>query len=724
MATASFSEKVGDDFIQCTICCYNFKKPKVLPCLHTFCEHCLQEWVQKNDGNTFPCPTCREQVSLPQNGVEGLKDNFFLASLVKAVTEHNKVRHGQDGLLCTTCDEGKPATSRCSECAEFLCEGCESAHRLQRATKGHTLFTFEELKTGKYDGVFKTRIAPPCSKHSGEILKLYCRTCETPICNECALFEHRDSQHDLKRIEEVATEKRKTILDLTPQCKARTQFFQQIEEVHNRLKEQLMTNTEGARQNVQKTVQTLIALVKEEGERLLTCIDTEETSRKKQIEAEIEGAQISLASAKSTCEFAETLAREGGDYEVVSFSQDLTMRLNDLTKPPAGTVDYGLANITVDYAVMGNKIKQTIPPLAQYSMPKSTENELCSLLKRTTQSLASSESRTGLGPKQNGRGRLMTKSRSRILKLKTTPAEEMQDPNENSAGRIGQSWSRHYGPEALQESDDECWEEDPRVKRLRANGRLPPARAGKEGLARAIRDFGRDLVVPQGGRKRPMRLRSACSSKDTRDYRKGYPGKRSNPGVDENYKFYMNNLKSKPDGDYIDNIHRDWWGDYKRLEMHHGYIQWLFPIREEGSNSQARELQEHEIKLIMENPEAHARILRSYEMMLDFYGMKLKDKMTGEIVHSDNWEERLSHLNNSNRNYLHITRMLKCLGEFGYEHLKAPFIHFVLQEALVEKTLSNTIESCLDYWLHTIVRKEDRIALLCLADQLWDVEPA
>ncbi|XP_078595126.1 uncharacterized protein LOC144872638 [Branchiostoma floridae x Branchiostoma japonicum] len=302
--------------------------------------------------------------------------------------------------------------------------------------------------------------------------------------------------------------------------------------------------------------------------------------------------------------------------------------------------------------------------------------------------------------------------------------EEMQHPDDHSAGRMGQSWSRYYGPEVTQESDDECWEEDPRVKRLRANGRLPPARAGREGLARAIRDFGWELVVPQGGRKRPVRLRSSWSSKDTRDYRKGYPGKRSNPGVNENYKFYMNELKSKPDGDYIDNIHRDWWGDYKRLEMHHGYIQWLFPIREEGMNWQAMELQEHEIKLIMENREAHARILKSYELMLDFYGMKLKNKMTGEIVRSDNWEERLSHLNNSYHNYLRITRMLKCLGEFGYEHLKAPFIHFVLQEALVEKTLSNTIESCLDYWLHTIVRKEDRIGLLCLADQLWDVDPA
>ena len=50
-------------------------------------------------------------------------------------------------------------------------------------------------------------------------------------------------------------------------------------------------------------------------------------------------------------------------------------------------------------------------------------------------------------------------------------------------------------------------------------------------------------------------------------------------------------------GDYIDNIHEKWKGDYRRLEMHHGYIQWLFPIRESGLNHHAQELQTHEIKV-------------------------------------------------------------------------------------------------------------------------------
>ncbi|KAI8495292.1 hypothetical protein Bbelb_267470 [Branchiostoma belcheri] len=374
MATAAFPEEVSNDFLECTICCDTYKNPKILiPCLHTFCEHCLREWVQKNDGDTFPCPICRQPVPLPQDGVDGLKNNSHLASLVKAVTEHQKIRQGKDVLLCTSCDEGKPATSRCSECAEFLCASCESAHRLVRATKGHTLFTFEELKTGKYDKVFRARIAPPCSKHSGEILKLYCRTCEAPICSECALFEHRDSQHDLKRIEEVAAEKKETILALTPQCQARMQFYRETEEVQKRLKEQLQLNAEGARQNVHKT--------------------------------------ISLASAKSTCEFAETLAREGGDYEVVSFSQDMTTRLNDLTKPPADAVDFELANISIDYSVMASKLTGNVPKTAQYSLSKTTKTELCSLLKNAPQCGTGSGTGRPLRPSEPSMSGNVTKER-------------------------------------------------------------------------------------------------------------------------------------------------------------------------------------------------------------------------------------------------------------------------------------------------------------------------
>ena len=85
------------------------------------------------------------------------------------------------------------------------------------------------------------------------------------------------------------------------------------------------------------------------------------------------------------------------------------------------------------------------------------------------------------------------------------------------------------------------------------------------------------------------------SIKDTETYRLGYPvslicyvawkgrgvtchsssqGKADNPSLVDNYRFYANEIPSRPDGDLIDDIHERWWGQYNKLESHHGYIQW------------------------------------------------------------------------------------------------------------------------------------------------------
>ena len=50
-------------------------------------------------------------------------------------------------------------------------------------------------------------------------------------------------------------------------------------------------------------------------------------------------------------------------------------------------------------------------------------------------------------------------------------------------------------------------------------------------------------------------------------------------------------------GDFIDVIHKKWWGKHEHLEYNHSYIQWLFPIRERGLNMYADELQLHEAEV-------------------------------------------------------------------------------------------------------------------------------
>ena len=42
------------------------------------------------------------------------------------------------------------------------------------------------------------------------------------------------------------------------------------------------------------------------------------------------------------------------------------------------------------------------------------------------------------------------------------------------------------------------------------------------------------------------------------------------PNQEKNYLFYSGAKPSAPDGDYIDKIHHNWFGNYQLLERHHG----------------------------------------------------------------------------------------------------------------------------------------------------------
>lgn len=188
---------------------------------------------------------------------------------------------------------------------------------------------------------------------------------------------------------------------------------------------------------------------------------------------------------------------------------------------------------------------------------------------------------------------------------------------------------------------------------------------------------------------------------DAERYRNGYPGleQQESSTAIANLEFYTGKIASAPDGDFIDNIHTSWKGEYDRLEVHHGYIQWLFPIREPGMNPESQPLTKNEITQLNQDPAAQERILKSYDLILDFWGFKLVDHKTGEVTRGENWQACFDNLNSSGHNYLRITRVLKCLGEFNLEHLKKPWLQIMMKETFKEHTLANCRNSFRDYWI-------------------------
>jgi len=174
-----------------------------------------------------------------------------------------------------------------------------------------------------------------------------------------------------------------------------------------------------------------------------------------------------------------------------------------------------------------------------------------------------------------------------------------------------------------------------------------------------------------------------------------------------NADFYSGQSSAQTGGGMIGEVHKNFFGDYSMLEERHNYIQFLFPIREAGMAG-VQPLTKNEADLFQRTPQMQENLIKSYEIMLDFYGLQLKDKKTGQVERSNNWEERYRNLSWHSHNYLRITRILKCLGICGLEYMKKPLIEHFITEVFKNKQLEETKFSLVKFWLPTL-RNESQL---------------
>ncbi len=146
-------------------------------------------------------------------------------------------------------------------------------------------------------------------------------------------------------------------------------------------------------------------------------------------------------------------------------------------------------------------------------------------------------------------------------------------------------------------------------------------------------------------------------------------------------------------------------------------------------NSQSQPLQRHELEAMRSSPGIIQRVIRSYKLMLDFYGMRLLDEKTGlldRVLPPRTFERRyrnlvreyislnttfiriLNFLLESSHNNLRISRILKCLSEMGLEHLNVGFVLHVLNEQSEHKELvTGMLKGSMDRWWANCNRNEE-----------------
>ncbi|XP_067022323.1 E3 ubiquitin-protein ligase TRIM71-like [Acropora muricata] len=201
----------------CPVCTNRFTNPKLLPCLHSFCLHCLQG-IQATRGirDTILCPKCRRNFTVPGNGdLNTLPSNSRLNSLLDALPD---TKCKTSGVKCGNCDKKRLESAYCFTCGSFWCGDCLPLHNRIKAYKKHHALALRDFRDEDFGNIFNQSTF--CAKHEKK-LKFFCQVCQITICNSCALEDH--NCHARVVLEIAAKERKLKLISAVESKKRRAQ---------------------------------------------------------------------------------------------------------------------------------------------------------------------------------------------------------------------------------------------------------------------------------------------------------------------------------------------------------------------------------------------------------------------------------------------------------------------------------------------------------------------
>lgn len=301
MATPiNLRSRVGRD-LTCHLCHQHYKNPKLLPCLHTFCQECLEKSHQAANQAHLSCPSCRTKVTFGANGqgIGGLQSNFMVKNMLDLLAVNLK-----EAIQCQNCEEHNRVTVRCAECAEFLCQPCAEGHRRVRFTRNHSLMTLEECKAQG-----KIHSTAYCPKHEDGVLKLFCETCQVPMCRDCTIVDHPITLHEYRYVED-AFESCKDILGALS-TEVNTQIPHIVEAVGHLddISRQLDINKETVSRDVHCYIEQYVTALRQREKELLVEMERIYNRKRQVLSLQKNKLETDLSKLKIATEFTNKVSK-------------------------------------------------------------------------------------------------------------------------------------------------------------------------------------------------------------------------------------------------------------------------------------------------------------------------------------------------------------------------------------------------------------------------------
>uniref|UniRef100_A0A8C9STI7 RING-type E3 ubiquitin transferase n=1 Tax=Scleropages formosus TaxID=113540 RepID=A0A8C9STI7_SCLFO len=272
--------QIDKQFLVCSICLDHYHNPKVLPCLHTFCERCLQNYIPPQS-LTLSCPVCRQTSILPEKGVSALQNNFFITNLMEVLQRNPE---------CTRPD---------------ACSVLESVS----AAAGKPL---------------------SCPNHEGKVMEFYCEPCETAMCLECTEGEHRE--HETVPLRDVLEQHKAALKDQLDAIRNRLPQLTTAIELVNEISRQLTERKNEAVHEIGSAFEGLERALHQRKAELVTDLESICSAKQKVLQAQLAVLLQGREHIQSSCSFTEQALSHGSATEVLLVRKQMSERVSALAR--------------------------------------------------------------------------------------------------------------------------------------------------------------------------------------------------------------------------------------------------------------------------------------------------------------------------------------------------------------------------------------------------------
>ena len=300
--------------LSCSVCMCNYTDPKQLPCLHSFCLHCLNG-IQRTRGrrDKIACPECRQEFNVPDNGnLAALPTNFRINSLLDVLVIKEC---STTGVKCGNCDKRSKENHYCFQCCEFWCGECITFHNRMKANKDHYALALEDFQDHDFENILKRPTFCAIPGHEKKEIEFFCNICEVAICNACALTNH--DGHEKILLEQAANERKLRVKSaIESQKKSAQTKRSKITKLDESLSE-VQEQAARVKRNVQEFADSIITTIEAKKQEIFDDVERRTKASLQEIGKQKEEFEEQARRHESEIENTETLLKRSTSAQLM-----------------------------------------------------------------------------------------------------------------------------------------------------------------------------------------------------------------------------------------------------------------------------------------------------------------------------------------------------------------------------------------------------------------------